>query len=149
MEFYIYVRRDKTDHYFLDNKVNHFKIRLNAPINLEGLWKVGLTEFYATYDSRIRKKTYHLLYIFSDLCKESIIHGSKISLLRRVYKNETNAWKSLFNLPFYLPLNKGYFQEFEIQIKTDDSLDADFLTSPIHLTLHFKQYPFYADYGTL
>ena len=105
MEFCIYVRSDETDHYFLDKKVYHFKVRLNGPINLEGLWKVGLTEFYDTYDSRIRKETSQLLYIFPDLCKESIIHGSKRSLLRRVYKNETNAWKYVFNLPFYLPLN--------------------------------------------
>ena len=149
MDFYVYIRSDETDKYFPENKAFNFTFRLNAPITLKGFWKVGLVEFYALNDSKSRKTSLETLYIYSDICKESIINGSKRSMLRRVFQNDKSEWKNIFDSPFYLPLNKKYFQEIEIQITVEDLKEAIFLKLPTHLTLHFKQYSFYADYESL
>ena len=150
MDFYVYVRSDEADKYFPENKAFKFIFRLNSPINLEGFWKVALVEFYALNNLRNRKPPSETLYIYSNICKESIINGSKRSVLRRVFQNDKSGWKNIFDSPFYLPLNTKYFQEFEIQITTEDLIEATFLKSPIYMTLHFKQYPFYTDdYGSL
>ena len=149
MDFYVYVRSDETDKYFPENKAYKFISRLNSPINLEGFWKVALVEFYALDNSRSRNSSSETLYIYSDICKESIINGSKKSVLRRVFKNDKSGWKNIFDSPFYLPVNKKYFQEFELQITTDYLTEAIFLKSPVHITLHFKQYPYYTDYESI
>ena len=43
---------------------------------------------HGTDDSRSRPKTTENLYIYSDLCKESIVHGAELPLLRRLDKNK-------------------------------------------------------------
>ena len=57
--------------------------------------------------------------------------------------NRKNGWHSMFDSPIYLPMKRTELIEFELYIKTDDDKFTIFLQSPIHLTLHFKRYPFF------
>ena len=106
-------------------------------------WKVALTEFYASNQVRCRKKETGALYIFTDLCKESIVHGVEQPLLRRLNMNATDAWDYSMDSPYYLPVKKREAREFEIYIKSVDDNFASNLQDPLHLTLHLKQYPFF------
>ena len=140
MERYIYVKSDESNVYFSNNKAHKFKVHLSLPLSLNGNWKVALTEFYAVHQSMT--KTSNALYIFTDLCKESIIHGAEQPLLRRLEMNKPNRWDYILDVPYYLPVKTKELREFEIYIKSGDGKFASDLIEPLYLTLHLKQYPF-------
>ena len=142
MERYLYIRSDESNAYFSDNKVYRFKVHLSLPLSLNGNWRVALTEFRAVDDSRSKMKPVDDLYIYSDICKESIVHGVEQPLLRQLTKNKPQMWDYLLETPYYLPVKKKELREFQIYIKAADGTFVSELKEPVHLTLHLKQYPF-------
>lgn len=140
-ERYIYVQSDESDDYFDDNKTFRFKIHLQLPLYLEGFWKVALVDFHARENKTTKASAG--LYIYSDLCGESIVKGEERPLLRRLEKNKKNEWDYNLDTPYYLPVKKKDLREFEIHIKQDDDTVASVLAKPVRLTLHLKRYPFY------
>ena len=142
MDRYIYVKSDVSNIYFSENKVWRFKVHLNLPLLLPGMWKVALVEFNASEKSK--SKANEGLYIYSDLCKESIVFGEERPLLRRLEKNQKNQWDYSLNNPFYVPVKRKEIQEFNIYIKLADDTEVSYLIEPLYLTLHFKPYPFFA-----
>ena len=142
MERYLYIRSNESTAYFSDNKVYRFKVHLSLPHSLNGNWRVALTEFRAVEDSKSKLKSVDFLYIYSDICKESIVHGVEQQLLRRLVKNKCKSWEYLLETPYYLPVKKKEFREFQIYIKAADDAFTSDLKEPLHLTLHLKQYPF-------
>ena len=140
MERYLYIRSNESNAYFSDNKAYRFKVHLSLPLSLNGNWKVALTEFHVIDDSKSRTKT--VLYIYSGLCKESIVHGVEQPLLRRLDKNKPKRWDYMLDTPYYLPVKRKELREFEIYIKSGDGTFASDLKEPLQLTLHLKQYPF-------
>jgi hypothetical protein len=138
---YIYVKSDESDEYFLDNKPYKFKVHLKTPLFLYGKWKVALVQFHAT-ESEITKAD-HGLYVYSDLCKESILYGEERPLLRRLEKSSEGRWDYMIDTPFYVPVTKQELRDIEIYIKREHNEDASELMKPLYLTLHLKQYPFF------
>ena len=53
-----------------------------------------------------------VLYIYSDLCKESIVHGVEQPLLRRLDKNKPKRWDYM-DTPYYLSMKKKELREFQ------------------------------------
>lgn len=149
MDRYLYITSDQSDSYFADNKVYTFKIHLDSPMFLSGFWKVGLAEFHARQGKVKLNADETSLYIFTNICKESIVDGTEQPLLRRVEKNTKNGWSYFLNPVFYLPVKRKELLEFEVYIRSGKGTSASFLQSPAHLTLHFKQYPFYTDIGMI
>lgn len=147
MDRYIYVQSDESDGYFSDNRTYKFKVHLNTPLTLHGFWKVALLEFQAR--EKVKTKAAESLYVYTDICKESIVHGEEKALLRRMEKNKKSEWDYIFDTPFYLPVKKKDLREFELYIKTADGTFPSYLTKPLNLTLHLKQYPFFSEYGSL
>jgi len=141
MEKYIHVQSSDSDAYFSDNEVYRFKVHLSLPLTLRGFWKVALTEFYASHAEKV-KHNIDFLYIYSDLCKESIVHGHEQPLLRRLSKNTDQGWIYNLESPYYLPIKKNEVREFQVFIKLGTGEFATDLIQPLHLTLHLKQYPF-------
>lgn len=142
MERYLYIRSDESNDYFSDNKAYRFKVHLSLPLSLTGNWKVALTEFNAIDDSKSRAKAADALYIYSDLCKESIVHGIEQPLLRRLDRNKSKRWDYMLDNPYYLPVKRKELREFQIYIKSEDGTFPTELKEPLQLTLHLKQYPF-------
>ena len=144
MERYLYIRSDESTAYFSNNKVYRFKVHLSLPLSLNGNWRVALTEFRAVEDSKSKLKSVDVLYIYSDICKESIVHVHRVEqpLLRRLVKNKRKSWEYLLETLYYLPVPKKELREFQIYIKAADGAFASDLKEPWHLTLHLKQYPF-------
>ncbi len=134
---FIYVQSDESDSYFSDNSAYRFKVHLKTPLTLHGFWKVALVEFHVT------EKAGTALYIYTDLCKESIVHGEEKALLRRLEKNKKSEWVYTIQTAFYLPVKKKELREFEICIKLDDGEYPAYLRNPLNLTLHLKPYPFF------
>ena len=139
---FIYVKSDDSDEYFSDNTTFKFKVHLKLPLYLPGTWKVALVHFHATEKGTSRSKSDEGLYIYSDLCKESIVYGEERPLLNRLEKSSKGKWDYLFDNPFYVPVKKSELWEFLVYIKREDGEDASELMKPVYLTLHLKPFPF-------
>ncbi|OOZ35902.1 hypothetical protein BOW52_11065 [Solemya elarraichensis gill symbiont] len=81
-----------------------------------------------------------------NICKETILNGSQQPLMRRLERNVKNGWSYVLDPVIYLPVKRKEITELEVYIKTTDDTFASLLDSPLHLTLHFKQYPFWGDH---
>lgn len=143
MDRYLYLRSNESDLYFDDNTAARFRVQLKFPLYLPGLWKVALVEFHATDKARAGKRADNGIYVYADICKDSIVNGEERPLLRRLEKSSTGKWDYLLNPPFYVPVSKTELREVEVYIKGDRDEDSTHLVEPVHLTLHLKQYPFW------
>jgi hypothetical protein len=115
MDYFLYNKSDENDVYFSDNHVYRFKLDLNRPLTKNDKWIVALIDFNVVDASKSRTKTADGLYIYTDLCKESVVHGAEQPLLRQKI-----GWNYMFNKPYYLPVKKKGLQEFQIYIKLGD-----------------------------
>ncbi len=150
MERFVFVTDSESSHVFTDNMPYHFKVQLKLPLHFDGYWTVSLREIsIQTANKKISQISKTTLFIYSNICKESIVNGGEHALLRRIDKNGVNSWKYVFDSPFYLPLQKSEIQELEFVIKTGDGDFASFVSSPLYLTLHFKRHPFYPNYESI
>lgn len=140
MSIYMVVNSNQSLDYFPRNKPYHFQVHLKTPLLLEGVWKIGLSEIQIE-DNHTWTDHGHL-YIYTNICDESIIDGERAPLLRRLMSNEQGFWNSMFNPVFYLTVRKSEIYDIEFYIKSDKDQFATFLTQPVTLTLHFKAYPF-------
>lgn len=143
MDRYLYVRSDESNTYFDDNITSRFRVQLNFPLYLPGKWKVALVEFHATEKSRSTIKADEGLYIYTDICKESIVYGEERPLLRRLEKNNKGRWDYILDTPFYVPVTKNELRDFEVYISRERDEEPLDLTKPVHMTLHLKHYPFW------
>ena len=143
MDRYLYLRSDESDIYFEDNTTTRFRVQLKFPLFLPGLWKVGLVEFHATEKGKSTRKADEGLYIYTDLCRESIVNGEERPLLRRLEKTSKGKWDYNIDSPFYLPVAKSELRQVEVYIKGERDEDSAHLVKPLHLTLHLKSYPFW------
>ena len=142
MDRYIYVLSDDSDGFFEDNRTTNFKVQLKYPLYLPGMWKVALVEFNATEKSKSKLKADDGLYIYSDLCKESIVDGEERPLLRRLEKSTKSKWDYILSTPFYVNVAKNQVREFSIYVKGENDLSDIYLQNPVRLTLHLRRYPF-------
>ena len=143
MEHYLYVQSDESNIFFEDNTTTKFRVQLKAPLFLQRLWKVALVEFHATEKAKSTIKADEGIYIYSDLCRGSIVFGEERALLRRLEKNGKSKWDYILDQPFYLDVSKKEIRDFEIYIKRSVNEDISHLMKPVHLTLHLKRYPFW------
>ena len=142
MDRYLYVQSEESNTYFDDNITTRFRVQLNFPLYLPGVWKVALVEFHATEKAKSTRKADEGLYIYTDICKESILYGEERPLLRRLEKSSRGKWDYILDPPFYVPVTRNELREFEVYIKGERDEEATHLQKPVHLTLHFKHYPF-------
>lgn len=76
----VYIRSNESNLFFPDNKPWHFKVHLNTPLIFDGKWTVSLLEFQAnTNKSRPVYSLNQTLFIYSDICGDSIVNGEKIT----------------------------------------------------------------------
>lgn len=150
MEYFVYLNSNDSNALFPDNEVHKFKIHLKTPLILDGFWKIGLLEF-DTRDSKRKSKTNseQFLYLYSNICKDSIVKGEEKPLLRCLKKNVKDGWTYCFEHPIYLTVKRNLVTEMEFDIKDSNDEHASFLNEPVTLTLHLKQYPFYTQYESI
>lgn len=84
----------------------------------------------------LKKMNYEALFVYIDICGESIVHGHR--LLRPLGKNKKSSWEYLIDTPFYIQINNKDFKDFEVNIKLRDNTYPSHFSSPQHMTLHFK-----------
>lgn len=138
MDKYVYIKSDQSDKLFVTNEPYCFRVQLKLPLYLTGSWKVGLVEFHATEKSDERSNADEGLYIYSEICEESIVYGESRPLLRRIEKSSKGRFDYRFENPIYVPVMKTELREFEVCIKRENKEDATELRKPVYLTLHLK-----------
>lgn len=93
---------------------------------LNGSWRIALTEFYAKENappSRLRSwpvKLTDVVYNYTDLCKESIVHGEEQQMLPRLDRNTADGWDYMLDTFYYLPVVRKEVREFTIYVKRRD-----------------------------
>lgn len=139
MSIYVVLSSDRSTKYFPDNKPYRFKSHLNTPLYLEGSWKVALVE--ADVISKLSKA--EAVYLYSSICRDSIVEGDKKPLLRKLISNRPGDWTTIVDLPYYIPLSTSEIYDIDIYLTNKEDESASFLDQPSTLTLHFKSFPFF------
>jgi hypothetical protein len=110
MSIYVTMSSDRALHYFPQNKSYNFKTHLNAPLLLEGVWKVALVDVDIVSNT---SKT-EAIYLYSSICREYIVEGEKKPLLRRLPATIRGNWSTNIEAPLYVPVTNnnifGYYQ---------------------------------------
>lgn len=141
MAHHLILRSDQSMNYYPDNKPCHFKVKLQQNLELSGKWKIALLEI--TLTENVKRRLIDSLYIYSNICGESIINGSTAPLLRRVVVS--NKENTIFTSPYYIPVVKSEVNEIEIIIKNHKGIIVDnLLKQPVTLVIHLRPYPFYS-----
>lgn len=96
MSIYAVVSSDSSLQYFPQNKAYQFKCHLNTPLNLEGLWKVALLE--ANISTSKSLKIFKPLYVYSNICGESMVDGDKQPILRKLTGDSNGTWDTVFEM---------------------------------------------------
>ena len=86
---YIYVKSDESNEYFSENQTGHIKVHLKVPLYLDDSLKVALVDFHAS--EKTKSKANSGLYIYSDICGESIVKGVARPLQLRLEKKTRKA----------------------------------------------------------
>lgn len=139
MSIYVVLSSDKSLNYFPDNTPFRFKSRFNAPLILEGTWKVALVEVDIGSTVSIQDP----IYIHSSICQDSIVEGEKNPLLRRITPFQPGNWNSIIDSPYYIQVNTKELYDIDIYITDRLNKQASFLDETSTLTLHFKSFPFF------
>ena len=85
---------------FPDNKPYRFVTHLKLQLSLNGVWKVALIDIKIPQNNhRFEEKD---LYIFSNMCGESIVDGVSQPLLRRIYPSSSEFDYYSFIHPSYV-----------------------------------------------
>lgn len=81
------------------------------------------------------------LYVYCDICKETIIGDSKVSLLQIVpIRGEHGDYNcERYDFPTYTPLQRNTFSDIKIDILDDTSKKIPFLSGKSIITLHFRK----------
>ena len=123
--------------YYKDNNTYNFRVVLNKPLNLDGSWKVALTDFAFHNTKNFPRQ--ESLYICSNICKDSYVGCSVMPLLRNVFFYNKSDSSKTFDNPYYIPVKLGYVSEIQIYIIDRKDNLASFLDGPLTVTLHLKQ----------
>ena len=114
MSFYMIVISNQNLKYYPDNEPYHFKTKLQQTLQLPGKWKISLTEV-SFLESKSSKVT---LYIYTDICRETVINGINAPLLRRTVSD--TGKNTTFKTTNYIPIVKSEINEIEFLIKKED-----------------------------
>ena len=123
------INSDQCQSLFPSNKAYHFRTHLKAPLSLQGTWKVALTEIYITESSPL---PYKKLYLYSNICGDSIVAGEYHPLLRRLINDHVGYWAEIYELPNYVPVKRSEITHIEFYIKDEAGNYASRLTNPSH-----------------
>lgn len=141
MSIYAIVSIDSSLQYFPQNKAYHFKCHLNTSLNLEGLWKGALLETNISTSKSL--KIFKPLYVYFNICGESMVDGDKRPILRKLPGDSHGTWDdTVFEMGHYMPVKINNIDNIDIYIMTTEGVLASFLDQPTIMTLHYKAFPF-------
>lgn len=138
MSFYVLLGSEDSLNFFPQNNPYQFRSQLSSPLQLSGLWKVAIVETdISTSFSRTDS-----IYIHSNICDNSLVHGQSVPLLRRLMFTEPGNWSTILAEPHYIPVKNSDIYDIDIFITDGNDNLTSFLDQPSTVTLHFRAFPF-------
>jgi len=135
MSFYMIINSNKNLDIYPHNRPHKFRTYLQTPITLKSKWKVALVD--------IKLSATNDLYIYSNICGDTIVDGNKQPLLRRICcSSQTDHYQ--FDQLTYIPVTKSELRDIEFFITDEQGNQASFLKNQVSITLHFRSYPYFA-----
>ena len=95
---------------------------------------------YATYRHNL-SRGFHALYVYCSICKDQIVGGDYVPLLRTVGikgKAGENVIQ-IYNEPHYVAVKSMPIKTIEIDIKDDTALNVPFVYGKVVCKLHFRR----------
>ncbi|KAJ8321126.1 hypothetical protein KUTeg_001321 [Tegillarca granosa] len=120
-------------HIYPDNKCFDFRVYLPKQLTLSGNSTISLLEF--TYQGTKTSKPE--LFIYCNLCDDTIVGERELPLLRRIYLKSSDNY--IYDQPYEVPLKSVVFQDIQISIKDSNHALASFLQGEVTLTLQLKE----------
>lgn len=153
MEKYIFVKSDECRDYYPENKPYDFKIHLDNALDLQGFWKIGITEFFTLSSTKktvidaltskpITTFQHKSLFVYSKVCDFSSVNGHQQPLLRIIQADPSYGWNDKFYPAYYIPLRVTHLSDLHLYLRDDIHLPATFINSDVWITLHLIRYPF-------
>lgn len=129
-DIYLYICSTDSLDYHPQNNPNKFVIELPEIVNFNNniwtnQWSIAITDIY------IQDDIAHPLYIFCDLCEQSIHKGELKSILKVIYPDCIQ-----FSNLHYIGLKKISINQIEIYIKGGESGLEPILSKPVYMTIH-------------
>lgn len=121
---------------FPSNVPHDFKIQLLHTLYLKGTWSIALREFTTT--SWSGENLPDDVYIYSNLCDDTIVGNVEEPLLKRVYLGEHAKTNHIFWDPVYVPVRLGQVEQVRMYIKDKSGNPASFLDGTVTCELHLK-----------
>ena len=129
MDFYLVVSETDFLDYYPNNAPTDFRIH-TPHMTLKGQWYVGLCE------ANIRAEEDCDIFIYLDVCGDTLIGGQKKPLLRKLIlqrgKNDVE-----FKHIMYIPVVTNHFHSLRFFLDGSKALQSS------NLVLHFKRFPFF------
>jgi hypothetical protein len=119
------------------NLPHDFIIELPQVVNKFGKWEVSLSEIFFG-DISIEESAF--IYVYCDICQESIVEAHLRPLLRKIHLSEDcNLTCSLkFNNLYSIPLVPNQLRRIRIYIRTEKDEKPSFLNKQVKCTLLIK-----------
>jgi hypothetical protein len=96
---------------YSDNKPYDFYVHLPRPLTLMGYWTVSLLSLEVCMFSNKRAD----LYVYTNLCENTIVGDKELPLLRRVYLKRSSR-NEIYTHPYEVPTRLGQVQDVHIYI---------------------------------
>ena len=123
----IYLSASSTDslNYHPSNGPNRFTIELPEIITLKSGWSLAITDIY------LQDSKSHPLYIYCDICEQSIHKGELKPILKVIYPDCVQ-----FGNLHYVTVKNTSINRIEVYIKGGESGLEDILVKPVFMILH-------------
>jgi hypothetical protein len=154
---YMHISSQDSKEYFPNNKLEHFHVKLDRPLNLQGSWAVGLCEIHLS--RRVVKKVKDLvvvddgrgndndvadepdivnLRVECSLCMGLIVHGVQTRTLRTLTA-KASLYK-VFPIIYYFPVETRFIDTVEFRILNTSGELATFneVGDRLEMVLHLK-----------
>ena len=83
--------------FYPDDTPHNFRIKLKRTLQFDGYWEVALTEIEISQED---SKDDTSLFVCSDICQDSFVGSTELSLLRRVFYEDVNGKNLIYVHPY-------------------------------------------------
>lgn len=129
MDIRMILKSTDSSAFYINNKLYDFHVHLPRPFTLNGQWSVSLLETYLPSSESATD-----VYIYSNLCEDTIVGDKELPLLRRVYLKRSSE-DQISKYPYEVSTRLGQVHDVHIYIKDTDGLEASFLQKHTSVTL--------------
>ena len=106
--------------YFPDNEVNSFRLKLNTPLNLTGLWKIGLCQLML---KGILSET---VCVACNICQGFICDGTQTRIIRILRVDGNENFDESYPVIFYVPIEVRFIDTIEFRLIKKDGTPVVF-----------------------